>query len=385
MGDFFRTDFVGKRLSASLHFRQCELLEIGAVDSGHPHGDRRDSPRRVHPVQTSGLARKSAGFLVNDFGHPLHEHFLASRPFIGVEIDVAHPEGGGQGLRRIDVARFFIWYPGMMAEIGIARGIDQPPGTDAEKPAPGPDDHPDEPPIGSAFHIDDHGMKPDGDTRMGQQFIPDPLQPFGVVVDAGARTIEIYDTARSLGCVAPRLSLDSNEGNKDAAEVEEYLLTLREQRPDVFQALEYLEQPTGRDITVHQHNWQAVSKLKPVLLDEGLTDLALLPLAKEQGWSGLALKTCKGHSFTLIAAAWAREQGIPLAMQDLTNPGYAAIHSWLMAAHLGTFNGVELNSPQYTPAANEAWLPRLAPLFQPTGGQHRLPGAERLIGLGTDL
>ncbi len=205
------------------------------------------------------------------------------------------------------------------------------------------------------------------------------------VAEDRARTIEIYDAARAVGCAAPRLSVDSNEGNANAAEVEEYLLSLRAERPDVYEALEYLEQPTGRDITLHRHDWRAVSALKPILLDEGLTDLALLPLAKEQGWSGLALKTCKGHSFTLIAAAWAREQGIPLAMQDLTNPGYAAIHSWLVAAHLGVINGVELNSPQYTPAANEAWLPRLAPLFTLKDGKHRLPGVESLIGLGSDL
>lgn len=198
------------------------------------------------------------------------------------------------------------------------------------------------------------------------------------------RTIEIYDAAVSLGCKNPRISLDSNEGNKDSDEVLQYLQTLRERRSDVFEALAYLEQPTGRDITVHAFDWREASRLKPILLDEGLTDLELLPLARQQGWSGLALKTCKGHSFNLVAAAWAHENHVPMAMQDLTNPGYAAIHSFLFAAHVPVINGVELNSFQYTPAANEAWLPRLAGLFQPTGGQHRL-SPEGLIGLGSNL
>ncbi len=197
------------------------------------------------------------------------------------------------------------------------------------------------------------------------------------------RTIAVFEAAKGLGA-EPRLSLDSNEGNKDSGEVLEFLERLRAVRPDVFEALEYLEQPTGRDITVHCHDWRKVSELKPIFLDEGLTDLSLLPLAKEQGWSGLALKTCKGHSFTLVAAAWAHEQGIPVAMQDLTNPGYAAIHSYLIAAHLDTINGIELNSPQYTPNANQAWLPRRSDLFLITDGKHRLP-LRSLIGLGSDL
>jgi hypothetical protein len=110
-----------------------------------------------------------------------------------------------------------------------------------------------------------------------------------------------------------------------------------------------------------------------VLLDEGLTSLELLETAVAQGWSGLALKTCKGHSFALVAAAWAREHGLSLALQDLTNPGLAAIHAVLFAAHIPMQNGIELNSPQFTPAANAAYLPHLSGLFEPREGLHRLP------------
>jgi L-alanine-DL-glutamate epimerase-like enolase superfamily enzyme len=199
-----------------------------------------------------------------------------------------------------------------------------------------------------------------------------------------ARIITVFDSVRDLGVAEPRLSLDANEAYAGVDQPFELLTCLRSERPDVFGAVTYLEQPTHRDITGNAYSWKKVSALKPVLLDEGLTDLALLPLAEAQGWSGLALKTCKGHSFTLVAAAWARERGIPVAMQDLTNPGYAAIHSFLTAAHLETINGVELNSPQYTPAANSDWLPRLAGLFQIKNGKHHLDGGN-FIGLGSDL
>ena len=58
------------------------------------------------------------------------------------------------------------------------------------------------------------------------------------------------------------------------------------------------------------------------------------------------------------------------------------IHAALFAAHVHTMNDVELNSPQFTPAANAAWLPRLAGLFEPREGVHRLPTTTPL-GLGT--
>jgi len=118
--------------------------------------------------------------------------------------------------------------------------------------------------------------------------------------------------------------------------------------------------------------------------DDGVTGPELMPEALRQGWSGFALKTCKGHSFTLVAAAWAKRQGMPVAMQDLTNPGYSAIHSFLVAAHLDTMNGIELNSPQYTPAANAEWLPRRSDLFQVRDGKHHLP-VDSFVGLGSDL
>ena len=198
------------------------------------------------------------------------------------------------------------------------------------------------------------------------------------------RTIEVYREAQSFGVRAPRLCVDSNCANPDADSVKDYLLRLQAEAPEVYDALEYLEQPTGRDIAVHACDWRSVTPMKPVILDEGLTAFDQMPLARQQGWSGFAIKTCKGHSFSLVAAAWARRHDLLLAQQDLTNPGLSAIHSFLMAARLHPFNGIELNSPQYTPDANHDWLPRLAPLFEPSDGFHRLPG-DPPAGLGTTL
>ncbi len=199
--------------------------------------------------------------------------------------------------------------------------------------------------------------------------------------DAG-RTAEVYQAVKELGVAKPRLTVDSNEANPNSDSVLDYLERLRSIDAEAFDALEYLEQPTARDIVANPNDWSKVTRLKPVLLDEGLTSFNILQVARNQGWSGLALKTCKGHSFALLAAAWAYERGMTIALQDLTNPGLSAIHAALFAAHVPTVNGVELNSPQYTPAANEEWLPRLAGLLSPTDGSHALSDATPL-GLGS--
>ena len=199
-----------------------------------------------------------------------------------------------------------------------------------------------------------------------------------------ARTIEVYRIVKELGASNIELSVDTNEANPDADSVLDYLQRLKATDAETYAAFQYFEQPTGRDITIHKFDWQAATKLKPVMLDEGLTSLDLMAEAKRQGWSGFALKTCKGHSFALTAAAWAKQNRMLLSLQDLTNPGLSLIHAALFAAHTHTVNDVELNSPQFTPEANKDWLPRLADLFEPRDGVHKLP-RQMPVGLGSVL
>jgi L-alanine-DL-glutamate epimerase-like enolase superfamily enzyme len=211
------------------------------------------------------------------------------------------------------------------------------------------------------------------------------LKTHGKDAEADARrTVQVFQAARALGVKSPRLSADSNEGNPDAASVTDFLDCLQRMDAGAYDALEYLEQPTGRDIVRHAFDWHAVSARKPVLVDEGLTGLDVLPHVAEQGWSGICLKTCKGHSFNLAAGAWAHARGMKIAVQDLTNPGLAAIHSCLLAQHVPTINGVELNSPQFTPAANESWLEREPALFSPSDGTHAVSDT-MTPGLGSAL
>jgi len=97
-----------------------------------------------------------------------------------------------------------------------------------------------------------------------------------------------------------------------------------------------------------------LAALKPVLIDESLTDIPAFDLAMELGWSGIALKTCKGQSHSLLFLAKATEAGIPYSVQDLTNPGIALIHSVGLAARITTIKGVEANSRQFFPESSRA-------------------------------
>lgn len=178
----------------------------------------------------------------------------------------------------------------------------------------------------------------------------------------------------------PVLSVDPNEGSASPDTVLEFLDALVASAPDAMASLAYLEQPTSRT-TLAVDDWSAVSRRVPVLVDEALTSMDDLRMAQQMGWSGIAVKTCKGHSFALAAAAWAGQHDLTISVQDLTNIGRSAIHSYLLAAHLPSINGVELNSPQYLPRANDPWLPRLNGLFETRDGAHHLD-VSGLVGLG---
>ncbi|HMO36945.1 MAG TPA: hypothetical protein PKA06_12965, partial [Gemmatales bacterium] len=106
----------------------------------------------------------------------------------------------------------------------------------------------------------------------------------------------------------------------------------------------------------------------PLVLDEGLTDLESLQLARELGYTGVALKACKGQTSSLLMACAARHYGLFLCVQDLTCPGASLIHSAGLAAHVHGVSAIEANARQYMPAANEPWKANYPGLFEPVQG-----------------
>jgi len=157
----------------------------------------------------------------------------------------------------------------------------------------------------------------------------------------------------ALGLSGLWFSADTNEQAESPDYCIELLRRLRELDPPAYDALLYLEQPTSRDLHGTRFDMRALARLKPVLIDESLTTLADLQLAMETGWSGLALKACKSISASLVFAAKAQRMGVPYTVQDLTNPGIALLASVGLAAHLNPLMGVEANSRQFFPQANE--------------------------------
>src|SRR5207249_305421 len=111
-------------------------------------------------------------------------------------------------------------------------------------------------------------------------------------------------------------SLDFNERCPNVDYLIDLLRRLRERSPQAFDRVQYVEQPTKRDLKADRGNvMHAASKLKPVVIDESLLDLESLHLAREMGYTGAALKACKGQSQSLLMAAAAQTMGLFLCVQ----------------------------------------------------------------------
>jgi L-alanine-DL-glutamate epimerase-like enolase superfamily enzyme len=161
-----------------------------------------------------------------------------------------------------------------------------------------------------------------------------------------------------------KYSLDFNEGCPNVAYLLEFLHRVRETTVTGFDRILYIEQPTARDLQKDRANvMHEASRLRPVVIDESLTDLDTLRLAREMGYTGVALKACKGQSQAMLMAAAAQKFGMFLCVQDLTCPGASLIHSAGIAARVPGNAGIEANARQFVPVANQAWEARFPGLF----------------------
>jgi L-alanine-DL-glutamate epimerase-like enolase superfamily enzyme len=177
-------------------------------------------------------------------------------------------------------------------------------------------------------------------------------------------------------------SLDFNERCPNVEYLLDFMHRLRERSPDAFDRVQYVEQPTARDlnrqpvIDVHE-----AAKLRPVVIDESLLDAESLYRAKSLGYSGVALKACKGQTQSLLLAAVAQKEKMFLCVQDLTCPGASLIHSAGLAAHVPGVAAIEANARQYMPAANTPWEGRFPGLFRVRDGTMET-GLLTRVGLG---
>jgi len=86
------------------------------------------------------------------------------------------------------------------------------------------------------------------------------------------------------------------------------------------------------------------------------------------GYTGAALKACKGQSAMMVIASVAEKNKMFLCVQDLTCPGASLIQSASLAAHVPDVKAIEANSRQFVPAANRGWEKRFPGVFHITDG-----------------
>jgi L-alanine-DL-glutamate epimerase-like enolase superfamily enzyme len=164
-------------------------------------------------------------------------------------------------------------------------------------------------------------------------------------------------------------SADFNEKCPNVEYLLAWLRQVKEKTPAGFERLQYVEQPTKRDLKADRANvMHEASKLRPVVIDESLTDLENLILAREMGYTGTALKACKQQTQAVLMAAAAQKFKMFLCVQDLTCPGASLIHSAGLAAHIPGVAAIEANARQYVPAANKAWESRFPGIFRVKDG-----------------
>ncbi|MFP4010259.1 MAG: enolase C-terminal domain-like protein [Spirochaetaceae bacterium] len=164
------------------------------------------------------------------------------------------------------------------------------------------------------------------------------------------------------------LSVDFN----GTAPSESYVTTLLErlavEAPTVYDRLRFVEQPFAPGSAVEAEGVRAVSELKPVYVDEGAGCWQEVRAAWQAGYAGVALKTCKTQTAAVLSACWAREYGMGVIVQDLTNPMLAQVAHVLLAAHVAPEMGVESNSMQFCPEASEPEARVHPGLYRRTGG-----------------
>jgi L-alanine-DL-glutamate epimerase-like enolase superfamily enzyme len=167
-------------------------------------------------------------------------------------------------------------------------------------------------------------------------------------------------------------SLDFNERCPNVQYVLEFLNRIRAASPGGFKRILYVEQPTARDLKANRQNvMHEAAKLRPVVIDESLTDLESLLLARDMGYTGVARKACKGQSQTVLMAAAAQKYKMFVCVQDLTCPGASLIQSVGISARVPAVAGIEANAREYVPAANARWQDRFPGIFKITDGYMR--------------
>jgi L-alanine-DL-glutamate epimerase-like enolase superfamily enzyme len=178
-------------------------------------------------------------------------------------------------------------------------------------------------------------------------------------------------------------SLDFNEQCPDVGYLLEFIRRFKEGSSGGYDRITFIEQPTSRDLEATPSQLLfAVSKLKPVVMDESLTGFDALLRGRKIGYTGVALKACKGQSQSVLLNSAAQKFNMYMTAQDLTCPGASLIESAGIASHVPQIDTLESNAREYVPAANRPWLKKYPGLFEVRDGKLR---TANLSGTGLSI
>jgi L-alanine-DL-glutamate epimerase-like enolase superfamily enzyme len=178
-------------------------------------------------------------------------------------------------------------------------------------------------------------------------------------------------------------SLDFNEQCPDVEYLLEFIRRFKEGSSGGYDRITFIEQPTSRDLKATPSQLLfAASKLKPVVMDESLTGFDALQRGRKIGYTGVALKACKGQSQSVLLNAAAQKFNMYMTAQDLTCPGASLIESAGIASHVPQIDTLESNAREYVPAANRPWLKKYPGLFEVRDGKLHTAA---LNGLGLSI
>lgn len=180
------------------------------------------------------------------------------------------------------------------------------------------------------------------------------------------------ETQQALGVKDWQYSVDFNEKCRDVEYVLAFIRKIDESAPGAFPMIQYIEQPTARDLAARpDFDMHKAASRKPVVIDESLTGPEALLMAARLGYSGAAMKACKGITQSMLIAALAQKRKLFLCVQDLTCPGASLVESVGLAAHVPGIAAVEANARQYVPVANKGWEKRHPGIFEVKDGYMR--------------
>jgi hypothetical protein len=151
------------------------------------------------------------------------------------------------------------------------------------------------------------------------------------------------------------VSLDGNEQYNDIAALLELWRRMQEapQLRRLVASILFIEQPVTRAHALDD-DVSALSRVKPVIIDESDDELGAFPRARDLGYSGVSSKCCKGIYKSIFNAArcaqWNAEAGAPryfMTGEDLTVQAGLALQQDLALVNLIGIRHVERNGHHY--------------------------------------